>query len=132
MSKKGKRLEKDNDALRRQKDATSTNIIRMAEERQELKKRAEVAEKKSNVLTRTIAQMQEQGRKLPPGMAAVVDSYLNPAAEDGDESAYSNEELSDFEEDDDVTDEEQPEQPVPYGPERPPVPPQTAPAINGH
>lgn len=140
MSKKGKRLEKENEALKRQKEATSTNIIRMAEERQQWKKKTESAEKKTEKLMSIIQQMQQQGRKVPPGMASAVENTY-PNANDngeGDESDYSEEEgeddgeLSEF--DDDDTEDEPPSNdqgaPVPYGPERPPQP---APAAtNGH
>jgi hypothetical protein len=139
MSKKGKRLEKENEALKRQKEATSTNIIRMAEERQQWKKKTESAEKKTEKLMSIIQQMQQQGRKVPPGMTSAVENSY-PDSQDngeGDESDYSEEEgeddgeLSEF---DDDTEEEPPSNdqgaPVPYGPERPPQP---APAAtNGH
>ncbi|KID96213.1 Taxilin, partial [Metarhizium majus ARSEF 297] len=143
MSKKGKRLEKENEALKRQKDATAANIIRMAEERQGWKKQVDSAEKKVNKLMSIIQQMQHQGRKGPPGLASVMENAYSDnqgGAEGDDESDYSNEgedeELSEF--DDDTEEEPQPVQkqpaPVPYGPERPPAPTQqqaTA-ATNGH
>ncbi|KAF5123275.1 Alpha-taxilin [Metarhizium anisopliae] len=143
MSKKGKRLEKENEALKRQKDATAANIIRMAEERQGWKKQVDSAEKKVNKLMSIIQQMQHQGRKGPPGLASVMENAYSEnqgGAEGDDESDYSNEgedeELSEF--DDDTEEEPQPVQkqpaPVPYGPERPPAPTQqqaTA-ATNGH
>lgn len=138
MSKKGKRLEKENENLKRQKEATAANIIRMAEERQEWKKKTEAAENKAQQLRRILQAMQDQGRQIPPGMAATVNSVMSPGHDggEGDESAYSNEEPSDFDEDDDDTDEEQPPSvpsaTVTYGPERPPVPTQAATAVNGH
>ncbi|KAK8932396.1 Alpha-taxilin [Metarhizium anisopliae] len=143
MSKKSKRLEKENEALKRQKDATAANIIRMAEERQGWKKQVDSAEKKVNKLMSIIQQMQHQGRKGPPGLTSVMENAYSDnqgGAEGDDESDYSNEgedeELSEF--DDDTEEEPQPVQkqpaPVPYGPERPPAPTQqqaTA-ATNGH
>ncbi|KAG8422680.1 hypothetical protein J3459_010140 [Metarhizium acridum] len=143
MTKKSKRLEKENEALKRQKDATAANIIRMAEERQGWKKQVDSAEKKVNKLMSIIQQMQHQGRKGPPGLASVMENVYSDnqgGAEGDDESDYSNEgedeELSEF--DDDTEEEPQPVQkqpaPVPYGPERPPAPTQqqaTA-ATNGH
>ncbi|CAM1507925.1 Fc.00g047730.m01.CDS01 [Cosmosporella sp. VM-42] len=139
MSKKGKRLEKENEALKRQKEATAANIIRMAEERQEWKKKTEAAEKKTEKLMSIIQQMQQQGRKVPPGMASTVESVYSDShgGVEGDESDYSDEEgeeeeeLSDF--DDDTEEEPQANDQgatVPYGPERPPQPvPATT---NGH
>ena len=136
MSKKGKRLEKENESLKRQKEATAANIIRMAEERQEWKKKTETAENKTQQLRRILQGMQDQERQVPPGMVAAVNSVMSPDHDGGeeDESAYSNEDHSDFDEEDDDTDEEQPPAtaPVTYGPERPPMPAQATPAINGH
>lgn len=140
MSKKGKRLEKENEALKRQKEATAANIIRMAEERQEWKKKLDAAEKKIDKLMSIIQQMQQQGRKVPPGLASTIEScYTNDEGGDngegeGDESDYSDEGeeegLSEF--DDDTEEEAQPTehqqqqqqqgQTVLFGPERPPQP----------
>ena len=143
MSKKGKRLEKENEGLKRQKDATAANIIRMAEERQEWKKKTETAEKKTEKLMSIIQQMQQQGRKVPPGMASTVESvysdshggvegdesdYSDEEGEEGEEEEEEEEELSEF--DDDTEEEPQASDAVPYGPERPPHPvPATT---NGH
>ncbi|KAH7318199.1 myosin-like coiled-coil protein-domain-containing protein [Stachybotrys elegans] len=152
MSKKGKRLEKENEALKRQKEATAANIIRMAEERQEWKKKMDAADKKTEKLLSIIQQMQQQGRKIPPGLTNSADSKrandraISDGDDDeddeeghmeGDESEYSeadDEELSEFDDDDDTEEEPQPVQqntPVPYGPERPPQPSQQ-PTSNGH
>lgn len=144
MSKKGKRLEKENEALKRQKEATAANIIRMAEERQGWKKQLDSADKKVEKLMSIIQQMQQQGRKAPPELASVMESTYSDnnqgGAEGDDESDYSNEgedeELSEF--DDDTEEEAQPvvkpTVPVTYGPERPPAPAQQQAAVttNGH
>ncbi|KAH8733879.1 myosin-like coiled-coil protein-domain-containing protein [Ilyonectria robusta] len=109
MSKKGKRLEKENEALKRQKEATATNIIRMAEERQEWKKKTEAAEKKTEKLMSIIQQMQQQGRKVPPSMNNTVETcYSDGHGGEGDESDYSDEDGDDEEvsEFDDDTEEE--------------------------
>ncbi|KYK57264.1 putative muscle-derived protein [Drechmeria coniospora] len=139
MSKKGKRLEKENEGLKRQKDATAANIIRMAEERQEWKRKLDAADKKTAKLMSIIQQMQQQGRKVPPTMANTVEANCTNGSQGavrGDESEYSNEgregELSEF--DDDTEEEPQPAEqqgrPITYGPERPPQP---QPAVmNGH
>lgn len=140
MSKKGKRLEKENETLKRSKEATATNIIRMAEERQDWKKKMEAAEKKTEKLMSIIQQMQQQGRKIPPGLTSTVESgYSDSHGGEGDESDYSDEEGDDEElsEFDDETEEESqpvnPDAPVAYGPERPPQRPQAPQAAtNGH
>ncbi|KAM0283053.1 hypothetical protein ACHAPQ_006616 [Fusarium lateritium] len=139
MSKKGKRLEKENEALKRQKEAASANIIKMAEDRQDCKRKQEEAEKKTSKLRSIIQQMQEQGRKVPSGMANTVESCYSDShgGNEGDESNYSeedgdDEELSEF--DDDTEEEPQGNDqgtPVAYGPERPPQPVASA-ATNGH
>ncbi|KAH6611428.1 hypothetical protein Trco_001448 [Trichoderma cornu-damae] len=110
MSKKGKRLEKENEALKRHKEATTANIIHMAEERQEWKRKIETADKKNEKLMSIIQQMQQQGRKVPPGAASTVEARY-PASRGGEESEYSDEEgeeegLSEF--DDDTEEEPQP------------------------
>ena len=160
MSKKGKRLEKENENFKRQKEVTRVNILNMAEERQDWMKKAESAEKKTEKLMSIIQQMQQQGRKIPPNMVKTLESY-NAKTEQGakaDDSDYSEdigdgevEEGEDFEDDEgddeddeddeDLTEEEiQPAEtklkaketrPVTYGPERPPLPP-PQPTINGH
>lgn len=147
QSKKCKRLEKDNEALKRQKEATAANIIRMAEERQDWKKKMEDADKKTEKLTSIIQQMQQQGRKVPSELASATENYKNheDPTEHEEESEYSEEveEEGEGSDQDDTEDEmppstrPQPPQPgpatnkVPYGPERPPIPPGSA-AINGY
>jgi len=141
MSKKGKRLEKENDALKRHKDATNANIIRMAEERQEWKRKSDEADRKSNKLMSIIQGMQQQGRQVPPNLASTLDSYNDPHPQgegDEEESEYSEEEeeLSEFDEaeDDEDTEDEvrSGSQAAPvYGPERPPHQ-QVQHSVNGH
>ncbi|PQK14516.1 hypothetical protein BB8028_0005g00470 [Beauveria bassiana] len=144
QSKKCKRLDKENEALKRQKEATAANIIRMAEERQQWKSQMDAAEKKTQKLMSIIQQMQQQGRKVPTAMASTLESCINneDPAEDGEDSDYSEEveegsDLDDTEEETPLQSRSQPPQAgpatikVPYGPERPPRPPGSA-AINGH
>ncbi len=141
MSKKGKRLEKENDGLKRQKEATAANIIRMAEERQEFKKRSEASEKKTEKLMSIIQAMQQQGRAVPPSMVSTLDSCFSDShggGEGDEESDYSEDgdedEISDFDDDEDTEEDPQPvgsSAPVPYGPERPPRQ-QAQPSVNGH
>ncbi|TDZ19381.1 Alpha-taxilin [Colletotrichum orbiculare MAFF 240422] len=137
MSKKTKRLEKENETMKRKHEATNANIIRMAEEREDWRKKAAEATKKADKLRSIIEQMQQQGRKVPPGMAATLESCYSDSNGhlDGDGSDYSDEDegdedASDF--DDDTEEEPQPSEPSPprpFGPERPPVPQA---ATNGH
>lgn len=153
MSKKGKRLEKENEGLKRQKEATSANILRMAEERQEWKNRIEAANKKSQKLMDIVQAMQQQGRAVPPNMANTLNSCLAPDTQpssntrqvledsdysgEGDGHASDPDEDEDEDEDDEDEDDEDTEEEappaekrtpsnisVPYGPERPPPPPQ--------
>ncbi|KAM3500279.1 hypothetical protein MY10362_006544 [Beauveria mimosiformis] len=144
QSKKCKRLDKENEALKRQKEATAANIIRMAEERQQWKGQMDAADKKTQKLMSIIQQMQQQGRKVPVAMAPTLESCINDEdpAEDGEDSDYSEEveegsDLDDTEEESPSQSRSKPPEPgpatikVPYGPERPPRPPGSA-AINGH
>ena len=188
MSKKTKKLEKENEVLRRKHEATSTNIVGMAEEREEWKKKAEAAEQRAAKLTSIIQQMQTQGRRAPasPTKRATTATALSPPPSDGVrmgsvsgdggnsgasidssvrastasslmyEDALDNEDV--FEESDTlsqqtsksfasipmpqggmfVTDSPPASAPatetvgVPFGPERPPPPPQKLAVANGH
>lgn len=138
MSKKTKRLEKENETMKRKHEATNANIIRMAEEREDWRKKAADANLKAEKLRDIINQMQTQGRKVPPGMAATLEnSYSDSNGHmDGDGSDYSDDEDGEEEDpsefDDDTEEEPQPaepEPPRPFGPERPPAPQA---ATNGH
>lgn len=148
-SKLCKRLEKDNEALRRQKEATAANIIRMAEERQDWKNRMDHADKKTEKLMSIIQAMQAQDRKVPPAMASTLERIKNHQNldEHGEESDYSDDDDEDDDQGSDQDDTEEEASPtstshppqqhrpapnkVPYGPERPPIPHGSA-AINGH
>jgi chromosome segregation ATPase len=138
MSKKTKRLEKENEGLKRKQEATNNNIFKMAEERTKHLKEIEDLKKREAKLNGIIKQMQQQGRGIPQGLGNnVQNGYAEGEGEDleGDESEYECEyeedEEGDEEEgseeceyDDETEDElhhEQP-QPQPYGPERPPPP----------
>ncbi|WQF79581.1 Putative Taxilin family [Colletotrichum destructivum] len=137
MSKKTKRLERENETMKRKHEATNANIIRMAEEREDWRKKAAEATKRAEKLRSIIEQMQQQGRKVPSGMAATLESCYSDSNGhmDGDGSDYSDDEEGEedpSEFDDDTEEEPQPAEgePLrPYGPERPPVPQATT---NGH
>ncbi|KAI1776461.1 myosin-like coiled-coil protein-domain-containing protein [Hypoxylon cercidicola] len=141
MSKKTKKLEKENEAYKRKEGALNQNIFKMAEERNRHIKDLEDIKKKNDKLTSIINQMQQQGRGIPQGMQGTVESCYAEGAEgdeegeleDGDEdSEYEyedegDEEVSDEHEFDDDTEEElMPQVPGAYGPERPPA------MTNGH
>ncbi|KAK3940713.1 alpha-taxilin [Diplogelasinospora grovesii] len=139
MSKKTKRLERENENLKRKHDQVNTNIIKMAEERNKNLSEIEELKKKHEKLNGIIKQMQQQGRGIPQGLAGTVENgYAEGEGElDGDESEYEDEydegdeeEVSeDGEEYDDETEDElQNQQPQAYGPERPPP----ATTVNGH
>ncbi|CAI4210294.1 unnamed protein product [Parascedosporium putredinis] len=105
MSKKTKRLEKENETYKRKHDATNANIFRMAEEREEAKKREEESSKKSEKLMSIIRTMQQQGRKMPPGAAEILESCGSSSGGHG-ESEYSNEDDPEDDEDEDEEEEE--------------------------
>lgn len=140
MSKKTKRLEKENDGLKRKHEAMNQNILRMAEERTKNLKEIDDHKKKEDKLKSIITQMQQQGRGIAQGMTGTVESvYADGEGEvEGEESEYDYEDEEDLSDqgvedegdyDDDLTEEEaQPEpHPQPFGPERPP-----AVTTNGH
>ncbi|KAG7111168.1 hypothetical protein HYQ44_009363 [Verticillium longisporum] len=110
MSKKTKRLEKENETMKRKHEATNANIISMAEEREAMRTKTAEATKKTGKLISIIEQMQQQGRKVPPGMAATLESCYSDSngQVDGDGSDYSDEGDDDeqSEEFDDDTEEE--------------------------
>ena len=140
MSKKTKRLEKENDNMKRKHDAMNQNILKMADERTQNLKDIDDAKKREEKLRNIITQMQQQGRGIGQGGARTVDNY----EVDGEESDYEyedEEDLSDVgaeygEDDADLTEEEQ--EPArgaaaaatsaqqPFGPVPPPV------TANGH
>ncbi|KAK4448197.1 alpha-taxilin [Podospora aff. communis PSN243] len=132
MSKKTKRLERENDNLKRKHEQVNGNILKMAEDRNKNLGEIEDLKKKLDKLNGIIKQMQQQGRGIPQGMTGPVENGFVEAEGDleGDESDYEDdydedegEEVS--EEYDDETEDEihHPSQSKPqaYGPERPPA-----------
>ena len=93
MSKKTKRLEKENLALSRKHDQTSHNIIQMTEERIRTNKELEDLRGRYAKLERISRAMQDQGRKLPKGMVGLDED------DEGTESEYEDEEEEYAEED---------------------------------
>jgi hypothetical protein len=130
MSKKTKRLEKENLILTRKHDLTNHNILQMAEERTRTTQELEASRRKNAKLTDIIKQMQEQGRGLPAGVPGVgeasseveyAEGEVDPS--DGSEFDYEDEEGSE-EYDEDTEEEVHPEMQQAFGPVPPPPPPQ--------
>ncbi|KAL9580208.1 MAG: hypothetical protein Q9212_004636 [Teloschistes hypoglaucus] len=131
MSKKTKRLEKENLNLTRKHDLTNRNILEMAEERTRFNRDLETLRKKNGTLESVIRRMQEQGRAPATGSAL-------EGEEEGTESEYDeDEEYEEGSEDgeyDDDTEEEAMQAQVgnlpTFGPV-PPPPPASQAQING-
>jgi chromosome segregation ATPase len=148
MSKKTKKLEKENEVLKRKVDARNSNIIKMADEREKDKSALKDTQKKNDKLTSIINQMQQQGRGIPQGMQGTVENgYAEGDGHAGDlddreeESEYEDEDeyeegddegSEDGEFDDDTEEEVHEPAPrtvtttprtTPYGPDPPPAPP---------
>ncbi|KAK4191648.1 alpha-taxilin [Podospora australis] len=146
MSKKTKRLERENENLKRKHEHVNQNIIKMAEDRSHNMAEQDELKKKIEKLNGIIRQMQQQGRGIPQNMTDTTENGGYPGGElddedDGseyeeDEGEYDegdeDEEVSD--EGDEYDDETEEEQPQAYGPERPPPAPvaQAAATTNGH
>ena len=132
MSKKTKRLEKDNLNLTRKHDLTNRNILEMAEERTRVNKEMETLRKKNNTLESLIRGMQEQGRA--PAAGTVVEGD-EEGTESDYEDEYDEEEGSEEGEYDDDTEEEVLQAQVgslpTYGPVPPPPPPASQAQVNG-
>lgn len=140
MSKKTKRLEKENLTLTRKHDATNRSILEMAEERTKNNQELEALKVKNEKLTSIINQMQKQGRGVAGGMAAKAEGSLEGEYAEGDmegeESDYEGyddegEEGSEEVEYDEDTEDELHETPKPFGPAPPPPPPAVNGASNG-
>lgn len=141
MSKKTKRLEKENLALTRKHDLTNRNILEMAEERTKTNQELEVLKKRNEKLTSIINQMQKQGRGVAGNMAigeGHADGDYADADLEGTESEY---EYDDEEGDEDGSEEggfdEDTEEEVQEAPKKPfgPAPPPRAnhgTAVNGN
>jgi hypothetical protein len=131
MSKKTKRLEKENLTLTRKHDQTNRNILEMAEERTRDKVELEKLHKKETQMRSIIQTMREQGR-------GIAKPELD---EEGTESEYE-EDYEDEEEDEDGSYEGEDEiaeemvKPAVFGPTPPPSMPEVKtngarPIVNG-
>lgn len=130
MSKKTKRLEKENLTLTRKHDQTNRNILEMAEERTRNHEELEKWRKKSNHLEALCRRMQEQGRgQILPGDLDGDDEGTESEYDEDYEDEEDDEVISDEEEyelasgdrevNGDRKPEQQPEKPV-FGPPPPP------------
>jgi hypothetical protein len=138
MSKKTKRLEKENLTLSRKHEATNQNIVKMAEERQRTHKELDLLRRQNANLEKLCRGMQAQGR----GQVNMPIEHTEAVDEDGTESEYDDEEEDDYEDEsgeeeeefDDDTEEERMEANGTVGAKRPfgPVPPPSTPAVNGN
>lgn len=112
MSKKTKRLEKENLTLTRKHDLTNRNILEMAEERTKINKDLTTLRKKNVNLESLCRGMQARGRGVSgvaPGSAAAVGDLVEDGGdEEGTESdyEYDDEEEEEEEEGDEDDDEE--------------------------
>jgi chromosome segregation ATPase len=133
MSKKTKRLEKENLTLTRKHDLTNRNILEMAEERTKSNQEIEALKRKNDTLNNIIKQMQQQGRGVPEGMAGMVEGNSEDEEGEGDtESEYDyddeeGEEGGEHMNDEGEYDTEEDLHPEVFGP----APPPPAPTTNG-
>ena len=104
MSKKTKRLEKENLNLTRKHDLTNRNILEMAEERTRVNKDMETLRKKNGTLESIVRRMQEQGRG--PAAGSALEGDEEGTESDYEEDDYDEEEGSEEGEYDDDTEEE--------------------------
>lgn len=132
MSKKTKRLEKENLNLTRKHDLTNRNILEMAEERTKVNKEVEGLRKKSKTLENVIRGLQEQGRA--PASLGALEGDEEGTESDYEEDDYDEEEGSEEGEYDDDTEEEALQAHVgalpTFGPV-PPPPPSSQAQVNG-
>ena len=145
MSKKTKRLEKENMNLTRKHDLTNQNILKMAEERTKTNLEMDSLRKKNEKLTSIINQMQKQGRGVAGGMATMAEGstegeyaegdmdgtesdyeYEDEEGDDGDGEQEEGDEVSEGDYNEDTEEELHPEAKT-FGP----VPPPTLAVANG-
>ncbi|KAE9966028.1 hypothetical protein BLS_003624 [Venturia inaequalis] len=141
MSKKTKRLEKENLTLSRKHEATNQNIVKMAEERQRTHKELDLLRRQNANLEKLCRGMQAQGRGQVNMALDQQQGQLDGAVDDeGTESEYEEDDDAEYEDEsgeeesyDDDTEEERVEANAvagaqarkPFGPVPPP------PQVNG-
>jgi len=133
MSKKTKRLEKENLNLTRKHDLTNRNILEMAEERTKVNKEMESLRKKNNTLEQLARRMQDQGRSVAG--AGAIEGDDEGTESDYEEEDYDEDEGSEEGEYDDDTEEEALQAQVGalpiFGPVPPPLPSSQQAQVNG-
>jgi hypothetical protein len=137
MSKKTKRLEKENLTLSRKHEATNQNIVKMAEERQRTHKELDLLRRQNANLEKLCRGMQAQGRGQVN--MSIEQQQMDGAVDDeGTESEYEDDdeeyddESGDEEEYDDDTEEERVEANAVTGVARKPFGPVPPPQVNGN
>lgn len=141
MSKKTKRLEKENLNLTRKQEATNKNIFQMAEERSQSQQTIDRLTRENEKLKKLCRAMQTQGygNAAAAAQASTGADEFDEGMEGETESEYEDEEYDEDDEgeyDDDTEEEGLDVQPRTYGPP-PPPPPQELPngkaarAVNG-
>jgi hypothetical protein len=128
MSKKTRRLEKENVALTRKHDLTNRNILEMAEERTRFNKELETLRKKNANLEKLCRGMQAQGRGGPPVEGDDIDGEATDSDYEFDEEDEGSE--GDY-------DESTEEETLPHNGDGPPVfgpvpPPNMSIRVNGN
>lgn len=147
MSKKTKRLEKENMNLTRKHDLTNQNILKMAEERTKTNEELKDMRKRNDKLTSIINQMQKQGRGVAGGLAERATGsqegeyvegetesdyeYEDEEGEDGDGEDDDEDHGSEGDYNEDTEEEIQLEGAKPFGPVPPPAMAANGIAANG-
>jgi len=120
MSKKTKRLEKENMQLTRKQEATKQNIVQMAEERSQSQQAIDRLTKQNEKLTELCREMQRKGY----GRADLVAEDAEGDDDLGEtESDYEDEDSLEGAYDEDTEEEQMETHPPPFGPVPPPPPP---------
>ncbi len=104
MSRKTKRLEKENLTLIRKHDQTNRNILEMAEERTRMSKEMDLLKKKNTNLEKLCRGMQAQGRGVAPVAVRVEGETENENGRTESEYEYDEDEEDDEEEEEDEED----------------------------
>ncbi|KAK2073676.1 hypothetical protein P8C59_007937 [Phyllachora maydis] len=93
MSKKTRRLEKENEDLKRRRKALAGNISHMGMEREKYECQIKDLKNRETKLNGIIKQMQQQGRGIPQGLTGTVENgYGGGEGElEGDDSEYEDE-----------------------------------------
>jgi len=144
MSKKTKRLEKENTQLTRKQEATNKNIFQMAEERTHSQKEIERLLRENEKLKKLCRAMQTNGYgradMVPEGVEGgeeeeedlATDSDYDEEYEEDEEGSIEGEYDEDTEEEPILAQQQQQQPPRTYGPVPPPPPPPTSDVLNGN